>query len=324
MKVINSINKTYQQQLESNNVLKKKVDEIVKTNKKEMWHYFSRVKSEESYALKIETGRIENLSNMEDFFACTIVVENSIEINKAVELIKRFFEIIQRRPKTDDYTFKSPESFPYDDLRLYVKLKSDESLPPESIFNKLSDLTFEIQIKTFLQHAWWIATHDLIYKGEEINWAKQRIAYQIKAMLEHAEISIHEIEKIKESDILAKMNKKIKQMNHIKEFLIKNWSEDKLPHDIIRISQNTFILLEQLKITTSELQICLDKEASSGRGTKTTDLSPYFIIIQTVINQAPQKIIEFMSSSEDNGKIVIPAEINSNSLTLNKNRIISF
>ena len=94
-------------------------------------------------------------------------------------------------------------------------------MPPESETNKLSNITFEIQIKTFLQHAWDIAIHDIIYKGDDINWRMQRIAYQIKAMLEHAEVSIHEIERIKESEILPKENKHIQNLNKIKEFLKK-------------------------------------------------------------------------------------------------------
>ncbi len=41
-----------------------------------------------------------------------------------------------------------------------------------------------------MQHAWGLATHDLIYKADEINWPKERIAFQIKAMLEQAEVTI--------------------------------------------------------------------------------------------------------------------------------------
>ena len=53
-------------------------------------------------------------------------------------------------------------------------------------------MIFEVQIKTILQHAWSIATHDLIYKTDTVSWPKERIAFQVKAMLEHAEIAIAE------------------------------------------------------------------------------------------------------------------------------------
>lgn len=322
MKVLNSINRCYLQQLDINEELKKKVDEILKTNKKEVWHYFSRIKSEESYALKIETGRVGDPNNLEDFFACTIVVENSIEIKNAVEMIKRFFIIDERRPRTDEYTSKYPESFQYDDLRLYVRLKPKEDLPPENLFNHLSNLKFEIQVKTFLQHAWGIATHDIIYKSGDIDWATQRVAYQIKAMLEHAEISIHEIDKIKESDMLAKMNKKIKQLNQIKKFITNNWQTDSLPQDLVRLSESVYSLLNLLKLNTDELQILLNSETSLGKGTQTSNLSPYFIIIQTIINQKPAKITEFFTNDQSDSKIVIPTEVTTTGLTLNVNKII--
>ena len=321
MKILSSIDRCYQNQLELNEKLKKKVDEIFTTNKKERWHYFRRIKLKESFALKIETRRIEDPNLVNDFFACTLVVETIVEIKNAEKLVRDRFEIVDRKPKADYYTEKSPESFPFDDLRLYVKFKPDPSLPPEHIFNELSNVVFEVQIKTFLQHAWSIATYDLVYKGEDINWAEQRVAHQIKAMLEHAEISIQEIETIKKSDILAKENKKIKRLIHAKNFLTKNWSDETLPKDRIRLSKNVLDLLGCLNVTFEELQIHLNEETSEGRGVKTSNLSPYFIIIQTIINKNPQKIDNFMFKS-DKKKIVLPSEIDTGSLEINERKII--
>jgi ppGpp synthetase/RelA/SpoT-type nucleotidyltranferase len=90
------------------------------------------------------------------------------------------------------------------DLRLYVTLPDSPALPPTD----LSDVVFEVQIKTFLQHAWSIATHDLLYKTDAVNWSKERIAYQIKARREHAEISIQEAEDLATSAALAKEDRK--------------------------------------------------------------------------------------------------------------------
>src|SRR5207247_360952 len=113
---------------------------------------------------------------------------NSTEIDQAEALIRENFTVNERRPRQRDRTHKAPHAFPFDDLRLYVRVPNTPASPPTDLVGIL----FEVQIKTFLQHAWSIATHDLLYKADDANWNKERIAYQIKAMLEHAEISIQE------------------------------------------------------------------------------------------------------------------------------------
>ena len=322
MKVTNSIRRCYDKQLDLNKKLRVKVDGIIGSNKEEGWHYVSRIKKQESYALKIETGKIEDPNNLDDFFACTIVVKNNREIKIAREkLVDRFFDIKAKRPPVETFTHKSPDSFPYDDLRLYVKLKYNDSLPPESSFNELSNITFEIQIRTFLQHAWDLTVHDLTYKSDEISWAKQRVAYQIKAMLEHAEISMDEIENIKESVMLTKSNKKIKQLNRVKTFLTHNWENEALPNDLVRLSDSICDLLKQLQTNISTLQTFLDKESDCGRGTKTLNLSPFLIILQTIINQNPQKINDFLFNQKSKDKIIIPSELDVHGITLNENKI---
>ncbi|QLH08565.1 hypothetical protein [Candidatus Nitrosotenuis sp. DW1] len=321
MKVINSINNHYYQQYDSIEILSNKVEGIINALKQKGWYYFGRIKTPESFALKIETGRADP-TQLEDFFACTIVVENYEQIQKAIETIERFCVIIRRRPPFNDHTTKSSSAFSFDDLRLYVKLRPTNDLPPESTVNALSDILFEIQIKTFLQHAWGIATHDLVYKGDDISWSKQRIAYQIKAMFEHAEVSIHEIEKIKESTMLTKTNDEVKRLNEIKTFLKKNWESHALPMDLKRISETISVLLDQLNISPEKLQIHLDTETTLGRGRSTLNLSPYFIILQTIINQNQQIISNFFSNRYLKNRIVIPPEINVNNLTMNERKII--
>ena len=322
MKITESIQQYYDNQLGLNKKLKNMVDEIIGVNKKDTWHYDSRIKTLESYALKVETGRIEDPNKLDDFFACTIVVKNYNEIRIATkEIINGFFTVKCKKPHQADFTHKSPYSFPYDDLRFYVQLKPREDLPPEHAYYKLSGILFEIQIRTFLQHAWTSAAHDLVYKSDEISWAKQRIAYQIKAVLEQAEISIDMIENIKQSAILSKSDKKTICLNKVKKFMTDNWESEALPKDLIRLADNVNSLLAELGITVTKLQKFLDEESQCGRGTKTLNLSPYFTIIQTIINQEPQKINNWLAKNSMY-KIIIPPEIDANGIPLNDCKII--
>lgn len=314
MKIINSIDQSYNKQYEINEVLKKRVDLLIKSIIPEQWHYISRIKSIESFALKIETARFIKPTLLEDFFACTIVVENTSLIKKAQSILRKHFQIIETRPSDINLTKKESSSFIFDDLRLYVKLKPTNAREKGPI----NDIKFEIQIKTFLQHAWSIATHDLIYKSDLISWTKQRVSYQVKAMLENAEISIEKASSVKKLPGLPFDNPKIKFQNEIKEFILKNFEEDKLPKDLVRLINNLEHLLKTLKMSLQEIQVCLIDDKEAGLGTNTLNLSPFLIILQSIINQNKQKVISFLKKPVNERykeHIFIPSEVNTSSIS---------
>jgi hypothetical protein len=73
MKIPASIRSIYEEQKSKNDRLKLKVDVQLNQLKDARWHYESRVKGLESFALKIESGRYYKPESLEDFFACTLV-----------------------------------------------------------------------------------------------------------------------------------------------------------------------------------------------------------------------------------------------------------
>ena len=147
MKVVYSITNLYNKQLDINQKLAKTVDGLIQSIKSKRWHYESRIKDLESYALKLETGRFPDPNKLEDFFACMIVVENTLEIKNAINLLKKHLRIQYRRPVDERITNKNSDSFIFDDLRLYVTLKSTSARAK----GPLNDILFELQIKTFLR-----------------------------------------------------------------------------------------------------------------------------------------------------------------------------
>ncbi|MCP4150750.1 MAG: hypothetical protein GY757_23595 [bacterium] len=305
MKITTSIRNLYSDLSEQYSKLPEKVEERIRVFKNKQWHYVGRIKEEESFALKIETGGYSKLDEINDFFACTLVVENLHSIEEAEKLIREKFDLHGRRPGGKDFTNNQSDSFKFEDLRLYVKWKDGEGTKPSG----LEGLIFEVQIKTFLQHAWSIAVHDLIYKSNEKNWAKERIAFQIKAMLEHAEASILEAESLANSKSLKKKDKLTKKISKVITMLNELWPKAALPNDKKRLAVAINKLVDNVDIEVDALKIMLEKETSMERGTKTLNLSPYGIIIQTLFNRKEDKIVSYLRGSKNNFKIHLHNEL---------------
>ena len=323
MKILGSVERHYNSQLEKYEKLKEEVDRslggVAKRNK---WSYTSRIKDPENFALKLETSHTNPIEHStEDFFGCRLVVENRSQLEAANQELMNYVCIIHPRPTSTFLKTKSPDSFPYDSLRLYVKLQPQQNLPSNHPPNNLTDVLFEVQVKTFFQHVWDTAVHDVVYKGKEVGWPESRTVHQLKAMLEHAEISIQLIDQFKNSTILNISNEKIDNLIAIQKFLQRNWNSDQLPTDLNRLSQNLGFLLKHSKINLEEMQTILNEELDSKRGPQTLNLSPYFTIVQAIINKQPQKMKNFINHKRTK-KIIMPPEMKIDGITLNRNKII--
>jgi ppGpp synthetase/RelA/SpoT-type nucleotidyltranferase len=305
MKVPASIRRLYQDQKEINDRLKTAVDERMRGLKNPRWHYESRVKELMSFALKIESGRFQNPQALEDFFACTIVVANATEIDEAEQLVLESFTLRDRRPPSPNLTRKASHAFPFDDLRLYVFQEDTPATPPTDLLG----VVFEVQIKTFLQHAWWIATHDLLYKTDDVNWSKERIAYQIKAMLEHAEISIQEAESLAACGALAKEDRQTLAVKQAIALVKSQWGADELPDDVRRLASNITNLIEALRLDIEQLEVILDRGKEARAGLHPTNLSPYSTIIQYLFNSEKERMVSLLKSGKKRTRILIPEEI---------------
>jgi len=292
MKIPASIRTLYEECAPTYKLLKEKVDIFSRNKIPEEWHYFSRIKSVESFALKAETGRHSDLKHLEDFFACTIVVENLSKLAEAEKYVSEWFSIIERRPQNINLTHKDSASFIFDDLRLYVKWKDSAAMRPTG----LNGVKFEVQIKTYLQHAWSIATHDLIYKSDQKIWAKERIAFQVKAMLEHAEIVIQEADKVSKLDALNKSNDITKNVNQIIAIINEAWASGALPSDKTRLANTVANILYHAEISASRLADILRQEKNEKMDLP-SNLSPYGTIIQVLLKYETEKIKTFLYKS---------------------------
>jgi hypothetical protein len=179
--------------------------------------------------------------------------------------------------------------------------------------------TKPIQIKTFLQHAWGLATHDLIYKADEINWAKERIAFQIKATLEQAEVTISGVNRLIELAEVSKDSYETIELKNILDFYRTIFQPEDLPRDIIRLCKNTKSLLYSLHLNVEEVKDILINENGIGKGTNLKNLSPYLLVLQSIINQKKDVVERFINSTyskQNRQKLIIPKELDISTLNI--------
>lgn len=305
MKIQSSIRSIYESQYSIYTILQTKVDSILRSSIHTYWHYESRLKSVESFALKVETGRYPDPKELEDFFGCLIVVRNASELTEAEDLIKKEFEVKNRRPENPVILTKPPEDFRYDGTRLYVKLKENTATKP----TPLEKVTFEIQIKTYLMHAWDISTHDIVYKALTPNWGTSRVAYQIRAMLEHADISIMEAENLAKNSTMNVTTKEFQKLFKIVEFLKRTWDKNELPSDLRRLSENVSFLIDSFCISIDDLESIIEVQTKDGKGTNIKNLSPYSIILSSILAKEPAKFSLALQQNRKR-KLLITPELN--------------
>lgn len=303
MKVPGSVRRLYDDQREINLRLRDHVQTVIAAVKDPRWHYEGRIKSLQSFALKIESGRIREPHRLEDFFASTLVVANIAQVQRAEAILTKEFQLLWRKPKLAARTHKSTDAFPFDDLRLYLQITDPPSLPASGV----AGIPFEIQLKTFLQHAWSIATHDLVYKTDDVNWSKERIAYQIKAMLEHAELSILEAEVLSRSPAVAKENDKTEALRQVIAVVKQNWSTDELPVDVRRLAENITAVLKGIGINAVRLGEILASGKASGGGAHPSNLSPFCAVLHHLLAAERHRLLDLMEKGET--RVFVPAEL---------------
>lgn len=307
MKVAPAIRQIYDELFPPFQKLKANIDTLIQGKKEPGWHYISRLKEIQSFAQKLETGRFLEPKKPEDFLGCTIVVNNQNSIALAEDFVRSLFNVVERRPRVSGETPHRPSSFEFDELRLYCVLKEDPSRKPTGG----EGFKFEIQLKTFLSHAWGVATHDLIYKGDSIDWTTNRIAYQVKAMLEHAEVSIATAKEIAKLPITKKEDNYTKDMREMIEWLHETWEAAHLPRDVVRLADTLLNLAKSFDHKPCELRKMVDTATATGAGAKLINLSPYAIVVKSILASADAetKLLKLATQTRNRSRILVTPEL---------------
>ena len=295
MKISNSIAKIYNDKLDLYKILERQINNKIPSLIEKTWHYDGRVKELESFAQKVETCRFNKDEMLHDLFACRIVVDNIKEIRNIRKTIEDNFIIVKVLPLSTSLTHKKPEEFPFDDLRLYCRWKEDVRSADEEA---IQGLIFEIQIKTYLQHAWGISTHAMIYKGNDIDWKLNRVAFQIKAILEHVELSIGSAEELSKTSYLPQESIEFKRLKRIYKIITDYWEEESLPNDLTRLVKNIDKLVIDSAIGIGNYKVLLNNIVNENKKIKIRNLSPYYTTLQLLNDYEEDKLIKFIEKNE--------------------------
>jgi len=285
MIIPSEIHEYYRRELSTLGKFKEYMDSILsQISSKFNGLYISSIKSPESLTQKVESGN--EIDKIIDLFRATIVVATRKEINNLIkENISKKFQIVE---KIENRT-KKPSDFIYDDLHLHIKYKPEIRIPGREFLEK----PLELQIKTFLEHAWAKATHDIIYKGYELSWPNHRIAHQIKAMLEQSDEILAEIP---EASSICPSNEyeRFKEQNYIINLLNKKWDDTTLPQDRRRLSGNIIMLLEycgeSIKFLEEELNLPENRSLIEAKS-----LTPFQAILGLIIEKRSSQLISGLS-----------------------------
>jgi ppGpp synthetase/RelA/SpoT-type nucleotidyltranferase len=121
-----------------------------------------RPKAIESFAAKITRKHYNDpLSQMTDLAGVRVVCAYESELAKVAEIIEASFEVRERIDKAQDL---GVDRMGYNGKAFVVTLGTRYA---GGVYENITALACEIQVRTILQDAWAIIDHQLVYKNEE-------------------------------------------------------------------------------------------------------------------------------------------------------------
>ncbi|MER1958863.1 MAG: hypothetical protein ABS942_15880 [Solibacillus sp.] len=176
------------------------VEDICKFENLSIHKIESRVKKVDSLEKKIEKkNKYTEIDQITDIVGIRIITLFEDEVDNVAAVLKKEFEIDVEN-SADKRIKENPETFGYASLHYVLSLKEPRKSLSE--FALIKDISFEVQVRSVLQHAWAEIEHDLGYKSNsEIPRHIRRNFSRVSSLLEAADIEFvrikEELEKYK-------------------------------------------------------------------------------------------------------------------------------
>ena len=148
--------------IQVDSIVYEKLKEIVKTSNILTTGIEHRIKTESSLEGKLyKSGdSYQKLLDINDLIGARIICYFNDGVDSIGKEIEKHFDINWTKSSDKRVAMKA-DRFGYLSLHYICKLKKEDGYP-----DNLTDISFEIQIRTILQHAWAAIVHDLGYKNE--------------------------------------------------------------------------------------------------------------------------------------------------------------
>lgn len=148
------------------------------------FHFVDRIKTLESVAEKLESGRYSSFTDLDDLYAIAIVVLTLNDVDAVLQWLRHTFDVVSIKRRLSTPT--DPDVFRFDCVRFYGRLNSSEELELSPLLN----LVFEVQVRTAFEHAWCVVTHGLTYKSATVSWETARLSATLRAIVEQVDLTV--------------------------------------------------------------------------------------------------------------------------------------
>ncbi len=196
--------------------------------------YVGRAKAAESLAEKIETGRFARWRDIDDLFACCVVIPTLGSEEEVLTKLRSAFLEVECRSRSS--TKKDPTVFRFDTTRFIGKMR--EHFSPGS-GPRMLDVLFEVQIRTAFEHAWSATTHAMAYKTAQNDWRLLRLAAQLRAVIEQLDQLVQGYEKTAEF-ITEQEWPEVKANFEITQYFRAQYDDGTLPSEALPSSWSRF------------------------------------------------------------------------------------
>ena len=143
-------------------IVGEKLNDILRRNDVHMTHITHRVKTRDSLEGKLvrKSGKYHSISDLTDIVGFRVICYFSDQVDVAAGLLAQEF-VIDGENSVDKRKLIAPNTFGYLSLHYICRLKESDEYPKE-----LCDISFEVQLRSMLQHTWAEIEHDLNYKSQ--------------------------------------------------------------------------------------------------------------------------------------------------------------